>query len=40
MKEINKIKIEKEITKIKNKYNYTWDKEGKIILLNENKLII
>ena len=40
MKEINKIKIEKEITKLNNKYNYTWDKEGKNILLNENELII
>ena len=40
MKEINKIKLEKEITKFQNKYNYTWDKEGKKILLNENKLII
>ena len=40
MKEINKIKLEKEITKFQNKFNYTWDKEGKKILLNENKLII
>ena len=40
MKEINKIKIEKEITKINNKYNYTWDNEGKNILSNKNKLVL
>jgi len=40
MKDITNIKIEKEISKIKNKYNYTWDNEGKKILLDENKLIL
>ena len=40
MKEINNIKIEKEITKINNKYNYTWDNEGKNILSNKNKLVL
>ena len=36
MKEINK--IEKELIKINNQYKYTWEKEGKKILLDENKI--
>ena len=40
MNEINKTKIEKEILKITNKYKYTWDNEGKKILLDTNKLTL
>ena len=38
MKEINK--IEKEFMKKNNQYKYTWEKEGKKILLDENKIKI
>ena len=38
MKEINNNKIEKEISKLKNNYKYTWNNEGKKILLDENKI--
>lgn len=40
MNEINKTKIEKEILKITSKYKYTWDNEGKKILLDTNKLTL
>lgn len=38
MKEKNNNKIDKELSKIKDKYNYTWENEGKKILLDEKKL--
>lgn len=40
MKEIDKNKIEKEILRINNKYKYTWENEGKKILLDEKKIKI
>ena len=40
MKEINQTKIEKEILKYKNNYKYTWDKDGRKILSDENKTYI
>jgi hypothetical protein len=40
MKVINKNKIKQEIQKIKNKYKYSWDNEGKQILLDDNKITI
>ena len=40
MKEINQNKIEKEISKYNNNYKYTWDKDGRKILSDENKAYI
>ena len=40
MKQINNNKLEKELVNIKNKYKYTWEKEGKNILLEENKILL
>ena len=40
MKQINKTKLEKEIININNKYKYTWDEEGRDILLDEKKKIL
>ena len=40
MKEINQNKIEKEISKYNNNNKYTWDKDGRKILIDENKTYI